>query len=165
MMIQPGSKIFTMSDTSNETNTEWIAEADLAKRLNVDRAILKKMRPGLPAGSLSAAGKVVLWSHAAAAHAAVTLGLADDSLEKNAAPAPAERAAEEELTVIRNFPNPRVIQARRANGEAVMVRVSNGLKYVPKLRNGDPMKLRATFSTAHNCWVRTGRDPRFVGVW
>lgn len=145
--------------------TEWVAEDALARHLNVDRAILKKMRPGLPSGSLMSEGRRVLWSHAAAQHAAVTLGLTEASDAKKTPLPPAGAADAEELVVVRNFPNPRVIQARRPSGELVTVRVGNGLKYVPRLRDGSPMTVRAVFSPTDNCWVRVGRDPRFVGVW
>jgi len=151
--------------TMSDMTTEWIAEDELARQLNVERGILKKMRPSLPAGSLTSEGRRVMWSQEAASVAATTVGLSYGLHEKNAATEPASAREVEVLTVVRNFPNPRVIQARRASGEVVTVRVSNGLKYLPKLRDGKPMTLRAYYSPADNCWVREGRDPRFVGVW
>lgn len=169
-MIQPGSKIFTMSDTK----TEWIPEAELADLLHVDRGILKKRRPHLPAGTVKADGNLVLWRHDAALACAAELGIPCTILPEKTAPAPASKAdGAEDLTVTSgprfpgglHFPNPYVIQCVRANGELVMVRVGSSRNYVRRLRDGSAMKVRARKPAEGQVWVREGRDPRWPGKW
>jgi hypothetical protein len=172
-MIQPGSKILTMSDTLEH---DWLPEAEIATRLNVSRDILKKRRPHLPAGTVKAEGKVVLWRLDAARTASIELGLPDAFPQKKAADAPSEATAaasvEEDLLVSSNprfgrfhFRNPNIIQARRKNGELVYVRVVSSGHYQPQMRNGAPMLVRAKKSPESNLWLRSGRDPRWPGQW
>jgi len=167
-MIQPGSKIITMSDT----NIEWLTEAEIATRLNVDRAILKKRRPHLPSGAVMPSPRGVLWTLAAAQGVADELGLSAAFQIEKTAPAQDEKTPTETLTVVSSprfaglhFRNPNVVQARRPNGELVLLRVGSSRNYVARLRSGEPMTVPATIMPGGNVWIRLGRDPRWPGRW
>lgn len=66
---------------------------------------------------------------------------------------------------VRHFPNPRVILARRTNGDVVSVRVAASRHFTPRLTNGDPMVLRARRSGWPPFWSLVGRLPRWPGRW
>ena len=64
-----------------------------------------------------------------------------------------------------HFNNPRVIKARRANGDFVYVRVPDSAHFVPQLRDGSPMTLRARLDGEPPIWTLVGRCPRAPGRW
>jgi len=64
---------------------------------------------------------------------------------------------------IRHFANPRVIKARRASGEEVYVRVADTRHFLPRGRDGQPMKLTARLDGEPLIWSLVGRVPRFLG--
>ncbi|TXH46080.1 MAG: hypothetical protein E6Q97_30360 [Desulfurellales bacterium] len=106
------------------------------------------------------------------------IGLSSEAKAEKDAPAPEPEAARkpvvETMTVvscrrrfpngeIKHFANPRVIQARRANGEIVFVRVAESRNFIPKLQDGSPMTLEAMWDGEPPNWSLVGRCPRFEG--
>jgi len=149
-------------------DAEWISEADAAKRLGVERKRLRAARAAAPDQVQHQEGGAWVWLASGLAAVAEKMGLTlPPASEKNAPP-----PAEETLTVVSSpgpqgshFPNPLVIQARRASGERVYVRVRESRKYLPRLRDGRPMTFAARRSEAGNWWVPAGREPRWPGMW
>jgi hypothetical protein len=161
---------------------EWISEEELAKQLGVEREKIRAERPRLGPGEVQQHGRAIVWLRTAAARIATKLGLEFASvknpppvphvvrgllLEKNPPP-----GAPEELTVVSSpgpggwhFANHHLIRARRLNNQTVIVRVVDSRKYVPKLRNGNPMTLKAQPAEAGLWWVPVGREPRYPGAW
>ena len=158
---------------SDELEHGWLTEDSLAELLNVHRDVLKKRRPHLPAVTVKLVHKVVLWRVDAAQAAADDMGIPITLLTEKAAPAAASaQDGHEELQVASSprfgrfhFRNPKVIQARRKNGELVTVRVHSSAHYQPLLRDGKPMLVRAQQQPGTNVWTRAGRDPRWPGRW
>lgn len=157
-----------MADASN--NDEWIAEQTIADRLNVSRDTLRARRPYLRAGEVRQNGQQVEWQKNAAQRIASELGLpwatAPEDGEKTACaatPAPATATDVETLMVINTALNPHIVNARRANGERVAVRVVDNTKYVPIGLDGKPMTLQARRSPAGAWWTLAGREPRWRG--
>lgn len=64
-----------------------------------------------------------------------------------------------------HFVNPLLVQARRASGELVYVRVAASGCFTPRQRDGQPMKLRARWQGEPRHWTLVGRLPRGVGLW
>lgn len=143
-------------------STEWITEDELATRLNVDRSVLRQRRPYLLAGEVEQKNGAVLWQKNAAARVAAELGL---PMAEGEAEAPAPEPPPETLTVISQAVNRNIVNAQRASGEAVCVRVVDNRKYIPRLGNGQAMTLTAKKSTAGNWWVLVGREPRWPGIY
>lgn len=150
----------------NDPNA-WIPEEQVADELGVTRDRARAARPYLGPGEVKREGNVVLWLRAAAARLAEKLGL---TLPKKTAAAGTQV---EELAVVsqprgpdgRHFGNFQLIQARRSNGDLVIVRVAHSGKYAPKLWNGEPMILKAQQSTHGHWWLLVGREPRYRGRW
>ncbi len=157
---------------------QWIAEDLLAMELAVTRAVLRSHRPAAFDGEVQHKGNRVLWQKTAAARVAAKLGVTWPIPQKTAPPgqpdaAPALPDVIETLTVIsgprfadgRHFANGHVIQATRANGERVNVRVNCPQKFVPRGPDGSPMQFEARLVRAFGYWQLTGREPRYVGRW
>lgn len=159
-----------------QPDNDWIPEDELAKHFGLTREKIRAERP--PAAEVKKKSNVISWAWTAAARLAVKLKI--PMLEKNAAPPPASTEPpapptpeDEELTVwsspagpaLPHFPQPWLIKAKRADGEIVVVRVLDSRKYMPKLRNGEPMKFRAKKAAPGNWWQLTQREPRFPGAW
>lgn len=66
---------------------------------------------------------------------------------------------------VKHHANPRVITARRANGEEVYVRVAESRHFVTRLADGSPMTLRARLDGTPPNWSLVGRCPRYIGRW
>jgi len=64
---------------------------------------------------------------------------------------------------VKHHPNPRVISARRVNGDVVYVRVSESRNFVSRLPDGSPMTLRARLEGTPPNWSLIGRCPRWLG--
>lgn len=157
-----------------EGEQDWVSEHDLAAQLNVRRDVLKAERPYLQAGEVDQRSGVIVWLKKAAERISAKLGI---EIPEKTAPTPASAAPEpptdELLTVFSqpagaggyHFPNPRVIKAKRANGEVVVVSVMDSRKYMTKLVGGLPMTFRARKSAEGSVWRLTGREPRYPGRW
>lgn len=168
----------THTDNPSTPPEQWIPEDELAALLNVPREKIRAERPHLLPGEIAKRGNVIRWLRTAGERVAAKLGL---ELPKKTAPEAegsrvegrGEDDAGEELTVSSNpmrsngphFGNPFLIKARRASGEEVVVRVLHSSKFLPRLRNGEPMTFKAKKSTAGNWWQLVGREPRFPGQW
>lgn len=146
---------------------EWISEDELATALKVDRSVLRQRRPYLEAGEVEQQQGAVVWQKKAAARVAASLGLTLATVDEPASddPPPVAEPSPETLTVISQALNRNIVNARRASGETVAVRVVDNRKYVPRLGNGKPMTLTAKKSTAGNWWVLVGREPRWPGIY
>lgn len=147
----------------------WVPEDWLAKELNLLPKKMRALRAEHAHGLEERDGRLC-WRIQDAAALASALGLVINlPTEKNAP----EETFTEELTVCsiargadgRHFPNPRVIHAKRKNGEIVVVRVVDSAKYRPTLRlGGQPMTFKARKADG-NWWVLVGREPRFIAQW
>lgn len=146
-------------------------ETELRERLGCPRSALRELRKNaaFPQGQFwEVVGHEVRWSVLGAAKALETLGgVTGADASKNApseAPAHAAGPSLERLAVVRaNFPNPRVVLARRENGAEVYVRVPDNRNFVPRMRDGSPMTFQAQESAGQ--WVLVGRAPRWPGRW
>lgn len=154
----------TISNPSPAT-ADVVNELLLIEQLGIPA---KKIRALRPANAVQGPDGV-LWPLAAATALAMSMGAELAQAEKKS---PADGI--EELTVHstargtdgRHFTNPNVIQACRANGEVVTVRVVHSGKYRPTLRiNGEPMTLKARRANGGNWWVLVGREPRYPAQW
>lgn len=159
------------------TEPEWIDEEKAAAALGVNREVLRTQRPHLGPGECRKHGNAFQWLASTVERIAATLGL--QFHEKNAPPIPATNPdqpaapAEEELTVYSqpmgpnkpHFAQSQLFKAKRANGEIVVVRVTDSRKFLPKLRKGQPMTFKAKKAAAGNWWQLIGREPRFPGQW
>lgn len=146
----------------SQTDDGWIEEATLAVLLGVDRGVLKKIRPHLPAGAVKEkTGGAVVWEKSAAVNEAMKLGLA---FQWPGEPVPEKSAATvERVTVVRTPPNRHIVTCRRPSGEEIHVRVVDNRKYVPVGLDGKPMTLEATKNSMGNWWNLVGREPRWRG--
>lgn len=145
-------------------DTEWIAEDVVAKKLALDRDRARDLRPA----SAKKMGREIHWPLAEAEAVATGLGLTLG--DATAAPGATERG--EEVTVVSSpgrdgfhFTNRCLIRCQRGAGEQIVVRVISSQKYVPKLANGTPMRLRAEKAPEGNWWRLVGREPRWKGKW
>lgn len=144
---------------------ERISEAELAKQLGVPRAALRGERPQADVGAI---GKLVSWTKKAAMELANRLDLDPPIAEKTP-----PHDVGEMVTVCstvrlpggRHFPNARLIQAVRENGEKIFVRVASPSRYAPTLRDGAPMRFRAVPAHGGNWWILLDREPRFIRQW
>jgi len=66
----------------------------------------------------------------------------------------------EELTVVRTWPNPRVLDARTSDGRTVRVRVRCSENFLP----GMLLRARVT-ADSKDLYLHEGRVPRFRGRW
>lgn len=153
---------------------DWITEAQLAIQLRVDRKIIAAARRRLGSDEVADSnGKPVRWLKKVASDFAARLGLSLDAEKTTAAQLPASKPVEHlEVASLpqphfngRHFGNHRLIRARRASGELVVVRVADSEKYAPLLRNGQPMIFPAQPASTGNWWVITGREPRWRCQW
>lgn len=64
---------------------------------------------------------------------------------------------------IRHVANPRIILARRDNGDIVPVRVAQSGNFCPVGRDGRPMTITAAFGGDPGHWFLVGRCPRYLG--
>jgi hypothetical protein len=144
---------------------EMVNELHLAKQLGIP---LKKIRALRPVG-VETTGDGVFWPRWLAESFAQSVG-GKLTLPEKSAPLDAT----ETLVVVstsrgtdgRHFPNPNVIQCRRANGTLVFVRVVHSKKYRPKLRlGGEPMTVKARPSDVGNQWLLVGREPAHPAQW
>lgn len=148
-----------------ELTTEWVAEDDLATQLNVSREVLLAAREKMAAEDVDKDGPWVVWRKTAATAFAAAAGMTWPADEKSA-------PSDELVTVAStpraggwHFPNPRIVKARRGNGELVDVVVMNSSKYTTHLRTGEPMTFRARKSSSGSHWTLVGREPRYRGGW
>jgi hypothetical protein len=149
-----------------QPQSEWVAEETLATDLNMDRDLIHAARLQLEASDVDTDGPWIVWKKTAAKKFAEELGLPWPPIP------PAVPPVIEEVTVVsapgtngKHFPNPRIIRAKRANGELVYVTVMESGKFVPRLRTGAPMVLKAQKSAGSGGWVLVGRGPRWKGAW
>jgi len=110
---------------------DFVPEQLLVEQLNVP---VKKMRGIRPEGVRVDGPNGVFWPLADATALAESMGATLTLPDKKNAPT----GGVEELTVVscsvrggNHFPNPRVIQARRKNGQLVFVTVSNPVRFQP----------------------------------
>jgi len=151
---------------SEAESSEWIAENDVRKALNVRRPVVREARPV----THTTHGNEIVWLKKDAVAFALSLGLDASAFEKSAAPA---ADGTEELTVASvpreggwHYGHHHLITARRAvTGELVTVRVVDSRKYVPMHKDGTLMKLKARRVMGGNWWELVGREPRWKGVW
>lgn len=161
---------------------DWITEEELAKQLGVDRDVIRAERPHLAPGEVKQQGRLIVWLRVAASRIAAKFHLEPVALKKTP-PAPLvirgllleknpPPGTPEDVTVVStpgpggwHFANHHLIRARRENGLTIIVRVVDSRKYVPKMRNGKPMMLKARPAEAGLWWIPAGREPRYPGVW
>ena len=69
--------------------------------------------------------------------------------------------------LLSHFPNKRLIEARRAGGEIVRVRVQASVNFRPTLISGQPMTFRARRAEGLQVWelAHDQRCPRWPGRW
>ena len=146
---------------------ELVSEKDLSEQLGVP---IKKIRDARPPTAVRHDGEGgYCWPLDLARAFASHHGIPFEGPEKKTAPAEAET-----LTVVslartptgHHFANKNLIQAKRANGDLVFVRVVSSAKYRPMLHDGSgPMTLQARRSEAGNWWILVGREPRWPARW
>ena len=158
-----------------------VSENDLHTRLGLPRSWFRDVRKSGLNGLQWVRGvdwhgdnKGVFWTEKAAAEVARAVGAPEPD---KAAPAPDPEV--ETLTVhsqpqrplrgpggviLRyHFGNPRIIEARRGNGELVYVRVPDSSKFTTRLVSGEPMTFLARKTS--DGWLIDQRAPRWPGRW
>jgi len=142
-----------------------VSEMGLVERLGVTRAILKMWRDAnlVRGRDWDAVAKNVMLTQEAAGRLSQSFGIPAPISEKNAAPPSLNASTEvlipeaEEVSMVRPFRNPQLIEARRKNGALIMVRVQSNVNF----RTG--MVLRAV--QGQSLWVLKGRCPRYPGKY
>jgi hypothetical protein len=137
------------------------SEIGLSKKLGVSRQILTGLRDQLKKGEdWDTESKSIQWSHKAAQWAAFHLGVELPSEEKTpvvASPVNGNGHVESML-VTRRITNPTFIEAQRADGSRVLVKVQRNTNFRPA------MSIQAARISATD-WRLVGRTPRFPGRW
>lgn len=138
------------------TEEIWLLEQDVAKKIGVSRAIVTEYRKAHLQRDQDwrVTHKQVELSQDAIDKISTALG-ASTALAHNTAPPQAV-----ELTVARIWPNPRLIEANTADGQAIRV-------WVPKNKNFRPgMKIKARPPDNGSFqYTLEGRCPRYPGRW
>jgi hypothetical protein len=135
----------------------WLLEQDLAKKIGVARDVVAEYRKAHLQRDKDwrIERKQVELSQDAIDKISTALGASTADPAHNTAPPQAV-----EITVLRLWPNPRLLQAKTAEGELVRV-------WVPKNKNFRPgMKIKAR-PPANGSFQYTleGRCPRYPGRW
>ena len=146
--------------------TETINERVLIEQLGIPE---KKLRALRPVGVEVRSGEGVFWPVASAVELAGSMGAELTLPQEKTAPDATEElsvASDPRLGSGQHFPNPKLIRARRASGELVLVRVMDSRKYRRFLRiGGAPMVIRAQPAASGNWWNLVGKEPRWPGQW
>ena len=146
--------------------SEEIPESELAKRLGISRdSVAGHRKRALTRGEdWRKAGRVIVYTESGAERLIKLVGVTIPPDEKKSPTAPSNGHSEEELTFIQgNFPNRRIIKAKRKSGELVMVRVRSSKNFRPNDHRGEPMTLPARQESG--MWVLARPLPRWPGKW
>ena len=146
--------------------SEVISESELTDRLGISReSVAGHRKRGLTRGEdWSKAGRSIIYTKTGAERLIKMVGVTIPPDEKKSVTAPSKRHSEETLTFIQgNFPNRRIIKAKRKSGELVVVRVGSSKNFTPKDHRGEPMTFPARQDGG--IWVITRPTPRWRGKW
>jgi hypothetical protein len=144
--------------------TPWYSEALLTERLALSRNVLEHFRSkSLKKTDWKKEGRAILISQSALDQLLRKLGSPDldcsSCLEKNGAAPLADEPID--LVVVRIFPNPHILQAKKPESEElVRVRVPNNANFRPLMK----FKARPD-PNAEGLYKLEGRTPRFPGRW
>ena len=143
-----------------------ITESELSQKLGISReSVAGHRKRNLTRGEdWRKAGRVIVYTEQGAERLIKLVGLTIPSDEKKALTEPPSGNGEETLTFLQgNFPNRRIIRARRPNGQLVNVRVTSSENFTPKDHRGEPMTFPARQDGG--IWVITRPTPRWRGKW
>ena len=145
---------------------EEIPESELAKRLGISRdSVAGHRKRALTRGEdWRKAGRVIVYTKTGAERLIRLVGVTTPPDEEKSPSAASNEHSKEELTFIQgNYPNRRIIKAKRKSGELVMVRVKSSKNFRPNDHRGEPMTLPARQESG--IWVITRPLPRWPGKW
>ena len=146
--------------------SEEVRESELAKRLGISRdSVAAHRKRSLTRGEdWRKGGRVIVYTKSGAERLIKLVGVTIPPGEKKSPTAATNGHSEETLTFIQgNFPNRRIIKAKRKSGELVMVRVRSSKNFRPNDHRGEPMTLPARRESG--IWVLTRPLPRWPGKW
>lgn len=143
-----------------------IKESELCLRLGISRDSIASLRKAhLERGvDWRKLGRIVVYTENGAERLIKATGVPFQSEDKKALKEPRDQQNEETLTFIQgNFPNRKIIKAKRENGVMVFVKVKTSENFRPNDHTGKPMTFPAREDG--NVWIMTRPHPRWPGKW